>query len=125
MAQFSEAIARYHKLLYEKAYRDLTWAQEFQERIEQQYATDSGGLSTVILRPHFISGRELTTLTRATEHLAAILDQIEALALKTPSLLNRIQLLPAEKMLAAIASGYSRFGITSRMDANLLNEIGR
>ncbi len=121
MAQLSEAIARYHKLLRGEAYRDLTWAQAFQERIQQQHAPDSGRTGTVILRPHFISERELTRLTRATEHLAAILDQIEAVALKTPSLLDRIQLLPAEKMLAAIPSGYSRFSITSRMDAHLLN----
>jgi hypothetical protein len=123
MAQLSEAIARYHKLLRGEAYRDLTWAQEFQERIQQQHASDSGRLGTVILRPHFISERELTRLTRATEHLAAILDQIEAVALKTPSLLDRMQLLPAEKMLAAIPSGYSRFSITSRMDAHLWNGL--
>jgi hypothetical protein len=121
MAQLSEAIARYHKLLYEETYRDLAWVQEFQERMEQRHIAGSDPSSTLILRPHFISRAELKRLTRATEHLAAILDQIEALAFQTPSLLDRIQLLPAEKMLAAIPSGYSRFSITSRMDAHFRN----
>lgn len=121
MAQLSEAVARYHKLLYDETYRDLAWVQEFRERIEQRPVADSDRTATLILRPHFISRSELNRLTRATERLAAILDQIEALAFKTPSLLDRIQLLPAEKMLAAIPSGYSRFSITSRMDAHLQN----
>jgi hypothetical protein len=121
MAQLSEAIARYHKLLYEETYRDLAWVQEFQERIEQRHIAGSGRSGTLILRPHFISRSELKRLARATEHLAAILDQIETLAFRTPSLLDRIQLLPAEKMLAAIPSGYSRFSITSRMDAHFRN----
>jgi hypothetical protein len=120
MAQLGVAIARYHKLLHEGTYRDLAWTQEFLGRI-QQHLTGYGRLGTLILRPHFISGRELARLTRATEHLATILDQIETLAFRTPSLLDRIQLLPAEKMLAAIPSGYSRFSVTSRMDAHLRN----
>jgi hypothetical protein len=121
MAQLSEAIARYHKLLYDETYRDLAWVQEFQERVERRPTADADGPGTLPLRPHFISRSELNRLTRATEHLAAILDQIERLAFKTPSLLDRIQLLPAEKMLAAIPSGYSRFSVTSRMDAHLRN----
>lgn len=121
MAQLSEAIARYNKLLYDETYRDLAWVQEFQERIEQQPMADSDGAGTLILRPHFISPRELSRLTRATEHLALILDRIEALAIRTPYLLDRLHLLPAEKMLAAMPAGYSRFSVTSRMDAHLRN----
>ena len=121
MAQLSEPIARYHKLLYDEAYRDLAWIQEFQERIEQPPIAGSDRPGTLILRPHFISANELSRLTRATERLAAILDQVESLAFKTPSLLDRIQLLPAEKMLAAIPSGYSRFSVTSEMDTHVRN----
>lgn len=121
MAQLSEAIARYHKLLYEATYRDLAWVHEFQERIEQRNILGSDRSGTLILRPHFISQNELKRLTRATEHLAVILDKIETLAFQTPFLLDRIQLLPAEKMLAAIPTGCSRFSATSRMDAYLRN----
>lgn len=121
MAQLSEAIARYHKLLGQEAYRDLAWAEALQEQMRQRNLTDSGRLVSPVLRPQFISRRQLDTLTRAVEHLAAILDQIEALALESPGLLHRLQMLPAEKMLAAIPSGYGRFAVTSRMDAHIQN----
>jgi hypothetical protein len=121
MAQLADAIARYHKLLDQDSYRDLTWAAELQEEMRKQHLTDSGRLLTPVLRPHFISRRQLDSLSRAAEHLASILDQVEALALQCPPLLNRIQMLPAEKMLAAIPSCYSRLSVTSRMDANVEN----
>ncbi len=121
MAQLSEAIARYHKLLEQDAYRDLSWAEELQEQMRERGLTDSGRLVSPVLRPQFISRRQLDVLTRAVEHLAAILDQVEALALESPGLLNRLQMLPAEKMLAAIPAGYTRFAVTSRMDAHLQN----
>jgi hypothetical protein len=121
MAQLADAITRYHKLLDQDSYRDLAWAAELQEEMRKQHLTDSGRLLTPVLRPHFISRRQLYALSRAAEHLASILDQVEALALECPSLLNRIQMLPAEKMLASIPSCYSRLSVTSRMDASVEN----
>ncbi|MBV9302933.1 MAG: hypothetical protein JOY62_04115 [Acidobacteriaceae bacterium] len=120
MAQFGGAIARYHQLLHAPKYGDLAWAQEFAGHAQEQLA-HAGPLSATVLRPHFISASELARLTRATERLAAIFDAVETIALHSPSLLDRLRLLPAEKMLAAIPSGYSRFNISSRMDANLQN----
>ena len=121
MAQLADAITRYHKLLEGDAYRDLTWAAELQHQMREQQLTDAGRLLTAVLRPHFVSRRQLDSLTRVSEHLASILDQVEALALECPPLLNRIQMLPAEKMLAAIPSRYSRLSVTSRMDASVHN----
>ena len=121
MAQLGDAITRYHKLLDQDGYRDFTWAAELQDRMRQQHLIDSGRLLTPVLRPQFISRRQLDSLKAAAEHLAAILDRIEALALECPALLSRIQMLPAEKMLASIPSCYARFSVTSRMDANVEN----
>ncbi len=121
MAQLGEAIARYHKLFEQTGYHDLAWAEELQEQMRQRGLIDSGRLVSPVLRPQFITRRQLEMLTRAAEHLAAILDQVEALALGSPALLNRLQMLPAEKMLAAMPSGYARFSVTSRMDAHLQN----
>jgi len=121
MAQLGEAIARYHKLLEQPRYCDLAWAEGLQEQMRTQHLTDSGRLVSSVLRPQFISRRQLETLTRVTEHLNSIIDRIETLALSSPSLLDRLQMLPAEKMLAAIPSGYSRFSVTSRMDAQVQN----
>jgi hypothetical protein len=121
MAQLGEAVARYHKLLQEEEYRDLSWAEELQEQMRLRGLTESGRVVSHVLRPQFVSRRQLEMLTRAAEHLAAVLDQIEGFALDSPGLLNRLQMLPAEKMLAAMPSGYSRFSVTSRMDAHLQN----
>ncbi len=121
MAQLSEAIARYHKLLEENGYRDLSWAEELQNRMRDQGLTVSGRPIAPILRPQFISRRQLDTLTRATHQLASILDRVETLALQSPALLNRLGVLPAEKMLAAISPGYSRCSVTSCLDAKLQN----
>lgn len=121
MALLGDAVARYHRLLEQDVYRDLTWAAELQDRMRQRHLTDSGRLVTPVLRPQFVSRRQLDSLRRVAEHLASILDRVEALALASPPLLSRIQMLPAEKMLAAVPSAYSRFSVTSRMDANLEN----
>ncbi len=121
MALLGDAVVRYHRLLQQDSYRDLAWAAELQDRMRERHLTDSGRLVTPVLRPQFVSRRQLDSLTRVTEHLASIVDRVEALALASPSLLSRIQMLPAEKMLAAIPSAYSRFSVTSRMDANLEN----
>ncbi len=121
MAQLGEAIARYHKLLEQKSYRDLGWAHDLQDRMRLRGLAESGRLIAPVLRPHFVSRRQVETLGRVSEHFAAILDQIEALALQSPALLNRLQMLPAEKMLAAFPSGYSRFNVTSQMDTHVQN----
>ena len=120
MAQLSEAIARYHKLL-ENGYRDPGWAEALQEQMRSRNLTDSGRLLSPILRPHFISRRQLENLTRVAEKLSAILDRIGALALESPSLLQRLRMLPAEKMLAALPSGYSRLAVAARLEAHLHN----
>lgn len=121
MAQLSEAVARYHKLLDSKIYRDLQWAEALQERMREQKLEASGRLVAPVLRPHFISRRQHEALVQAAEDLATVLNHVEALALKSPILMARMQMLPAEKMLAAIDPGYSHFSVTSLLDANLQN----
>ncbi len=121
MAQLSGAIARYHNLFEHHRYRDLAWAEELQETMRQQHLTHSGRLIAPVLRPQFITLRKFETLTRVAERFASILDQIEAVALRSPPLLDRLRMLPAEKMLAVLPSGYSRFCVTSRMDVQLQN----
>ena len=59
-----------------------------------------------VLRPHFITQRQYANLVKAAEALYSAIDRIEKLALTTPSLMSRMQMLPAEKMLAAVDPGY-------------------
>jgi hypothetical protein len=121
MPQLGEAISRYHRLLEQPSYRDTGWADEFQEQMRQRHLVDSGRLLAPVLRPHFISRRQLDALSRLSSQMAEILERVEAIAFASPSLLNRLQMLPAEKMLAAVPHGYSRSGVTASMDANLRN----
>jgi hypothetical protein len=123
MPQLGEAISRYHKLIERDSQQAPAWAEEFQERMRQQRLTESGRLMAPVLRPHFVSRRQVESLTRVTEQLAGILDRVQSIALNSPALLSRLQMLPAEKMLAAIPSLCSRFSVLSSMDANLSNGL--
>ena len=121
MAQLSDAIARYHKLLEQPSFADTAWAEQFQSQMRQQHLVDSGRLLAPVLRPHFISRRQFDALARLSAQMAEILQRLEAIAFATPVLLSRLQMLPAEKMLAAVPHGYTRSGVAASMDANLRN----
>ncbi len=121
MEQMSEAIARYDELLEQEAFRDLAWAEKLQQRMRQDRLFDSGRLLAPVLRPQFISGAQLTALTAACERLVCILHQIKSLILSSPALLNRLHLLPAEKMLARIPIADFNASTACRMDAHLSN----
>src|SRR5215470_1007755 len=111
MTLVSEAVARYHKLIESEPYIDLAWARALQERIKSEKL--DGRPVSPVLRPHLLTNRDYAGLVKAAETVLSAVDRVEQLALATPSLLARTQLLPAEKMLAAVDPGYSMFGITA------------
>ena len=117
MTLVGEAIARYHKLIESEPYIDLAWTQALQER-RRALKLDGGPLSPV-LRPHFLSLRDYTALEKASTTLLSALDRVQRLALSNGTLLQRIPLLPAERMLAASEPGYSSFGVLGALHANL------
>ena len=121
MAQLGDAIVRYHKLLEQPGYRETGWAEQLQGEMRQRHLVDSGRLLAPVLRPHFVTRRQLDSLGRLSSQMAEILDRLEAIAFASPPLLQRLFMLPAEKMLAAIPHGYARAGLTASMDANLSN----
>src|SRR5947209_14161502 len=107
MTQLGEAVARYHKILESDAYKDLSWAKELQDKMRVRNLAVSGRPISPFLRPHFISRRQYANLTKAAECLNSAIDRMEKLALASPALLSRMELLPAEKMLASVDPGYS------------------
>jgi hypothetical protein len=119
MTQVSEAIARYHKLIESEPYIDLTWAKELQERMRAQKLTNRP--VSPVLRPHFITNRQYQSLTKAAEALFSAIARVQELALSNPALLARMQLLPAERMLAQVDTGSSFFGIAGLLGTNLNN----
>ena len=121
MTQLSEAIARYHKSLEGGQFKDLSWAHELQERMQTRNLAVSGRPVSPVLRPHFITRRQYVGLVKAVEAFSSAIERIENMAIGSPALLSRIELLPAEKMLAAVDPGYPFLSVTSLIDTHLNN----
>jgi hypothetical protein len=119
MTQVSEAIARYHKLIESEPYIDLAWAKALQDRMK---AGNLGGRAiSPVLRPHFITNRQYSAMAKGAEALFSAIRRVEQIALNTPPLLARMQLLPAERMLAQVDPGYSFYSVTGLLDTALNN----
>src|SRR5256714_13094256 len=121
MSQLDDAVTRYNRLLETGPYRDLAWAESLHERMEGARLSAGGRLVCPFLRPNFISRRQYESLVRTGEALIAAIDRMEQMVLANPALLARLELLPAEKMLAAIDPGYQALEVAARLDSHLVN----
>src|SRR5438874_4865704 len=121
MSQLDDAVNRYNKLLEAGPYRDLSWAEALHQRMEASKLSAGGRLICPFLRPNFISRRQYESLIKTGEALIGAIDRMEQLVLTTPALLARLELLPAEKMLASIDPGYQTLQVSSRLDTHLSN----
>lgn len=99
MAQTEEAVVRFRKLFEQECFQDLSWAEELQERMRRQGLVRSGRPVSATLRPEVLSRPHLEKLRETADGLSAILQRVEPLILSTPALLNRLGMLPVEKML--------------------------
>jgi uncharacterized circularly permuted ATP-grasp superfamily protein len=125
MSQLDEAVARYNKLLESGPYRDLSWAEALHERMESANLSAGGLLVCPFLRPNFISRRQYDSLVKTGDSLIAAIDRMQRMVLSSPALLARLELLPAEKMLAAIDPGYQALEVAARLDAHVFNGSSR
>jgi hypothetical protein len=121
MSQLDDAVTRYNKLLESGPFRDLAWAEALHERMESRKLSAGGRLVCPFLRPNFVSRRQYESLVKTGESLISAIDRVEQMVLTTPSLLARLELLPAEKMLASIDPGYQALEVASRLDSHLVN----
>jgi uncharacterized circularly permuted ATP-grasp superfamily protein len=121
MSQLDDAVARYNKLLESGPYRELAWAESLHERMESSKLSAGGRLICPFLRPNFISRRQYESLIKTGESLIGAIDRMEQMVLANPTLLARLELLPAEKMLAAIDPGYQALEVAARLDSHLVN----
>jgi uncharacterized circularly permuted ATP-grasp superfamily protein len=121
MTQLGEAIARYNKILESEPYKDLAWATALQDRMKARQLTSGGKPLSPVLRPHFITRRQYTNLVKGAESLVAAVDRVETMAVNNPALMARMELLPAEKMLATVDPGYPFHSVTSLLNTNLHN----
>src|SRR2546425_1293097 len=121
MSQLDEAIARYHKILESNSHRDLSWVTELQAHMEAEKLSFGGRLICPFLRPHFITRRQYDSLVKTGETLISAVDRMQQIVLDNPALLAQLELLPAEKMLAAIDPRYKSLEVTCRLDSHLTN----
>ena len=121
MTQLSEAVARYHRILEGDHYKDLSWAHDLQERMKAHNLVVAGRPVSPVLRPHFITRRQYSGLVKAVESFSSAIERMERMAIGSPALLSRMELLPAEKMLASVDPGYPFLSVTSLVDTHLNN----
>jgi hypothetical protein len=121
MAQLVDAVAKYNKSLESGPFRDLEWAETLHRRMEQEKLSAGGRLICPFLRPNFVSRRQYESLVKTAEALIGAIDRMEQMVLTTPALLSRLELLPAEKMLASIDPGYQALEVAARLDSHLCN----
>jgi uncharacterized circularly permuted ATP-grasp superfamily protein len=121
MSQLDDAIARYNKLLENGPDQSLEWTQDLHQRMEAAGLTAGGRLICPFLRPSFISRRQYDSLVKKGESLIGAIDRMEQMVLNTPALMARLELLPAEKMLASIDPGYQALEVAARLDTHVKN----
>ena len=121
MSQLDDAVTRYNKLLESGPYRNLAWADTLHRQKEEAGLTAGGRLICPFLRPNFLSRRQYESLVKTGEALIAAIDRMEQMVLASPALLARLELLPAEKMLASIDPGYQALEVAARLDTHLVN----
>jgi len=121
MTQLGEAIARYHKLLENEPFRNSGWTTQLRDQMGARRLIINGRPVSPVLRPHFLSRRQYTNLARLAETLGSAIERIRTMALSTPALLHRMELLPAEKMLASVDPGYPYPAVASLFDTQVNN----
>jgi len=121
MNQVDEAIARYHKLLETEQFRELGWVEQLHEAMRAKHLDLSGKPVSAFLRPHFVTRRQYDALEKGAEALWLAIDRMRQMVLSTPALLNRLDLLPGERMLAEMNPGYKHFAVTSLLDSHINN----
>lgn len=116
MPALGDVVTRYHRLMEQNGFGEAAWAEALQQRMREQRLTDSGRLISPVLRPVFVTPKQLEALSRTAAQISLIFDKLETLIVARPGLLNRLQMLPAEKSLLGIDPGYPHFSLTGSMD---------
>ena len=121
MSYLDDAVVRYNKSLESGPYRDLGWAEALHQRMEEAGLSAGGRLICPFLRPNFVTRRQYETLVKSGEALLGAIGRMEQMVLSNPALLSRLELLPAEKMLASIDPGYPSLQVAARLDSHVRN----
>src|SRR5437879_6444521 len=114
MSHLEEAISRYNKILEAPPHKELSWVKILHERMEAERLYMCGRFLCPFLRPNFVTRRQYETMVKTGEVLISAIERMQQLVLNSPALLAKMQLLPAEKMLAAVDPGYQMAEVAAR-----------
>lgn len=101
--------------------RDLAWAEELQSNMRSRGLADAGRLISPVLRPCFLSRDQADRLADACSRVSALVARVETTLAASPELMQRIGLLPAEKVLAADDCERAHSSFTCSMEACVQN----
>ena len=118
MTLATEAIARYHKLIESEPYIELGWADALQERLRAAKLTNHP--MSPVLRPHFLTSRDHSTLEKATTTILSAIRRAEEMAMATPTLWRACSCFRRTNARGR-RSGLSPLTMTSVLDASLHN----
>jgi len=121
MTQLGEAVARYQRILESETVRSSGWLEELRDQMSARRLMVAGRPVSPVLRPHFLSRRQYTNLAKNAECLYQAIDRLRMLIIQTPQLMARMDMLPAEKMLAAVDPGYSSQSISALLETHVNN----
>ena len=95
--------------------------EQLREKLVAHELVINGRPVSPVLRPHFLSRRQYSNLMRTSESLNSAIERVRSMALAHPALMARMEMLPAEKMLAAVDPGYSVAAVASLLDTQVNN----
>lgn len=102
-----DAVVRYHKILESPPHQDLAWAQTLEDGMRKLGMASGTRVASPFLRPHLVSKKHFEQMTKVSAALFSAIERVEEMARTSAPLLQRLELLPAERMLALIEPGYS------------------
>jgi hypothetical protein len=89
--------------------------------MEEERLSMGGRLLCPFLRPNFVTRRQYETMVKTGEALISAIERMQQMVLLSTALLSKMQLLPAEKMLAAVDPGYHMAEVAARYDLQISN----
>jgi hypothetical protein len=113
-----DAVVRFHKILDSQLYANLEWAESLSAKMRETGLVSGARLISPFLRPHFVSQKQYEALAKSTASLIEAIDRVTALAIAQPALLQRLELLPAERMLASLPTGYAQPHVSTLFSAH-------
>ena len=72
-----DAVTRYQKILESESFRDLAWADELAQKMEENRLVVAGRPVSPFLRPHFITRKQYDHMFKASESLNSAIDRVE------------------------------------------------